>query len=84
MKARNEAREIERAMARLVADVESIVESDARLDDIKDILGDSPWADLAPAHETFMRGVLAGLITARNEVRNEFLRGPRRPVGGSA
>ena len=80
MKARNEAREIERAIARLMTDVESIVESEARLEDIKDILGDSPWADLAPPHETFMRGVLAGFITARNEVRNEFLRGPRRRI----
>ena len=80
MKARDKAREIERVMARLMADVESIVESEERLEDIKDILGESPWADLAPPHETFMRGVLAGLTTARNQVRNEFLRGPRQRI----
>ena len=77
MKAHDKAREIERAIARLMADVKSIVDSDERLEEVEDILGESPWADLAPPHETFMRGVLAGLTTARNEVRNEFLRGPR-------
>ena len=73
MEARNEAREIERALSQLVTDVERIVESEERLEEMEDILGESPWADLAPPHETFMRGVLAGLTAARNEVRNAHL-----------
>ena len=70
MKSRNEAREIERALSQLVADTRESLESREKLASIKAALGDSPWADLAPPYEIFMRGVLAGLTAARNEVRN--------------
>ena len=80
MKARNEAREIERAMARLMADAQETLESREKLARIKEMMAGIYQAQIAPPHETFMRGVLAGFITARNEVRNEFLRGPRRRI----
>lgn len=80
MKTHNEAREIERALARLMTDAQETLESKEKLERMKAIMADIYRAQLAPPHETFMRGVLTGFITARNEVRNEFLRGPRRRI----
>ena len=80
MKTRNEAREIEQALARLMADAQETLESEKKLARMKAMMADIYRAQIAPPHETFMRGVLAGFITARNEVRNEFLRRPRRRI----
>ena len=80
MKTRNEAREIERAIARLVADTRESLESEEKLARMKAMMAEAGITMPLTPEEQALRGVLAGLITARNEVRNEFLRGPRRRI----
>lgn len=80
MKTRNEAREIERAIFRLMADTKESLESEEMLAKMKAMMAETGFIVPLTPEELALRGVVAGLTMARNEVRNEFLQGPRRRI----
>lgn len=77
MKARNEARAIERALSRAVSNARDALADPEQMANFETVCNE--YAHL-PAHEHAMRGYLLGLNEARNIVKRDHLRRPRRRI----
>ena len=79
MKTRNEAREIERALDRAVDDAIELMGDHEALATLGDAICELGYAHLAPEDHA-IRGYLLGLNEARNIVKRDHLRRPRRRI----
>ena len=79
MKARNEARAIERALSRAADNAIELMHDPEALAGLGDAICELGYAHLAPEDHA-IRGYLLGLNEARNIVKRDYLRRPRRRI----
>lgn len=79
MKARNEARQIERALSRAADNAIELMDDHEALAGLGDAIRELGYAHLAPEDHA-IRGYLLGLNEARNIVKRDYLRRPRRRI----
>lgn len=79
MKTRNEAREIERALDRAADNAIDLMHDDEALTGLRYAILELGYGHLA-LEEHAIRGYLLGLNEARNIVKRDYLRRPRRRI----
>ena len=79
MKARNEARQIERALSRAADNAIDLMHDPEALAGLGDTIRELGYAHLAPEDHA-IRGYPLGLNEARNIVQRDHLRRPRRRI----
>jgi len=79
MKARNEARLIERYLARAIEHAKETLCDDDEMQKLSFVMMDEGYYDLPPEQHA-VRGYAMGLQSARDMVLKEYLRRPRRRI----